>query len=1086
MKRCGSPYQGDRIVHSLLLEHLDDLLSNQLERFHSYLSHEPPQGYNPISRSCLEGSSRTKTAEQMLVHYGSEGAVKVTLYILEKMNLNEQAVTLQRGLESTSYGENPRAPGGTISGVITASQPQPPPAVSEHDASLRADQEKLKAKLRNRYQHIFEGVAKHGRSALLTKVYTEVFITEGECGQVNTEHEVWNIESTSKETHAQDVQIECNKIFQPLPGQEDHIRRSVLTKGIAGIGKTVSVQKFILDWAEGKANRGIDLIFPLPFRELNLMRDRKLSLLGLIRHFHPEVKHCTAVDLNSRRVLFIFDGLDECRLPLNFHSNEPWYDETEELSVDMLLTNLIQGNLLPSALLWITSRPAAASQIPPECIQRLTEVRGFNDPQKDEYFTKRFNDQNLANKIISHIKSSRTLHIMCHIPVFCLISATVLESLLDKSEGGQIPKTLTQMYTQFLRIQIMIKNQKYHRGMETNTKEMQETDKEITVNLGKLAFQHLEKNNLIFYEQDLKESGIDASKSPEYSGLYTEIFKEESVLYEEKTYSFVHLSIQEYLAALSVHFLYVNGKENPLNLDMSKHTSPDGGIKLSAVHRSAVDKALQSPNGHLDLFVRFLLGISLDSKALSGLLPHTECSSQMVAETVKYIKEKVSKCLSPERTINLFHCLNELNDDSLVQEIQSFLKSSGHANQKLYPDQCSALAYALVMSEKQVDVLDFRMYNSTQAGYRRLLPVLKHTRTALLQVCDLTPALCALVNVVLQSSTSLLRELDLGYNSKLGDKGCKLLCDGLRTPHCRLQTLGLGDCNLTKGCCDDLASVLRSRHSQLRELDLRGNDLLDSGVTALSAGLEDPLCKLQKLGLSGCGVTETGCRSLASALHSNPSHLIELDLSYNNPGDLGVKVLSTRQQDPNCALEKLIVDHGGVCRMNPGLHKYDCHLTVDPSTAAPNVVLSEGNRRAHRKQKFGNDEYTPPVLCKEALTDRHYWEVEWGPGSLEVGVAYQIPTSTAGALGEDDQSWAIRCNPQGIMAVHNNKLTHIVAVHAQAKYRVGVYLDWQNGTLAFYKISSKGPVHLHTFHVTFTLPLYPAFALTMDAPMTLC
>ncbi|KAJ8335969.1 hypothetical protein SKAU_G00393120 [Synaphobranchus kaupii] len=286
---------------------------------------------------------------------------------------------------------------------------------------------------------------------------------------------------------------------------------------------------------------------------------------------------------------------------------------------------------------------------------------------------------------------------------------------------------------------------------------------------------------------------------------------------------------------------------------------------------------------------------------------------------------------------------------------------------------------------------------------------------------------------------------------------------------------------------ETLKAKLRQKYEQLRELDLRSNDLLDSGVTALSAGLEVPLCKLQKLGLSGCGVTERGCHPLASALQSNPSHLIELDLSYNHPGDLGVKALSARLEDPGCTLEKLSLDHDGEWRIKSGMHKYGCHLTLDPNTAAPNVVLSEGNRNAVREKRDGDRQYTPPVLCKEALTDRHYWEVEWGPGSLDVGVTYQIPIG----LGEDDQSWAITSDPQVIMAIHNinkkeNKAITLMKHKPQLKYRVGVYLDWPTGILAFYKISSKGPIHLHTFHATFTKPLYPAFALSMNVPMTLC
>ncbi|XP_036372736.1 NACHT, LRR and PYD domains-containing protein 12-like [Megalops cyprinoides] len=1049
----------------------------------------------------------------MLEHYPADSALTVTLHILREMSLNNEALTLARkmGRELPIGGPRPRVtpppPAGPIQGGTadikpppagptqrgtTDSRPQPMVACSSPDVTARTVQEKIRSKLRMRFQRIFEGIPKKGQSNLLIKVYTEVFITEGAGGQLNVEHEVWNVEADYIRTDTQDMPVKCNDIFKLLPGREDSIQ-CVLTKGIAGIGKTVSVQKFILDWAEGKANEDISLIFPLPFRELNLMKER-FSLLGLIQHYHPEMKGCESIDLNNRTVLFIFDGLDECRLPLDFQSNGSCYDVTESTSVDVLLTNLIKGNLLPSALLWITTRPAAANKIPPECVHRMTEVRGFKDQQKEEYFLKRFSDEKLANRIISHVKSSRSLYIMCHIPVFCWISATVLERMLDKPEQKEIPKTLTEMYTHFLLIQTAIKNQKYKGDYNKNPKEIRQQDKEIIVNLGKLAFQQLQKNNLIFYEEDLSEAGIDVSKTSEYSGLCTEIFKEEFGMYEEKMYCFVHLTIQEYLAALSVHLFYTNNQENPLNLDTSDVSliNEDGSIKLSVVHRSAVDQALQSHTGHLDLFLRFLLGISLDSNQalLKGLLTQTGNSSQNIKETVRYIKNKISKSPSPERTINLFHCLNELDDHSLVEDIQSYLESNSLSEQKLTPDQCSALAYVLLMSEEELKVLDLRMYNSTSAGYRRLLPVLKHSRKALLQYCDLTPAICDLVRLVLQSPNSLLRELDLSCNSKLGDKGAKLLCAGLLTPQCRLLNLGLGDCNLTQSCCADLASVLRLPHSELRELDLRGNDLLDSGVRALSAGLEDPRCKLQRLGLSGCQITEEGCDVLASALCSNPLFLRELDLSYNHPGDRGVRALSAVREDPSCKLETLNVEHGGEFRLKPGLHKYGCRPTLDAATANPGVSVSADGGRMYQKvalQRTGDParfEDAAQVLCAESVTGRCYWEAEWEGGFADVGVAYSgIPRKGIDSgLGLNDQSWNLRSDPQVFVAWHNGKSTSIAV---PASRRVGAYLDWPAGTLAFYKITPKGPVHLHTFHTTFTRPLYPAFGVSQDFPLSL-
>ncbi|KAB5566014.1 hypothetical protein PHYPO_G00248180 [Pangasianodon hypophthalmus] len=653
-------------------------------------------------------------------------------------------------------------------------------------------------------------------------------------------------------------------------------------------------------------------MFPLPFRELNLMKQQNLSLMNLLHHFFPEMRKLQLIDCDSYKVLLIFDGLDECRLPLNFQNNERLCDVTESASVDVLLTNLIKGNLLPSALLWITSRPGAANQIPPECVDQVTEVQGFSDPQKEDYFRKRISDQSLANKIITHMKSSRSLYIMCHIPVFCWISATVLERMLGEAESGEIPKTLTQMFTHFLIFQIKHKDQKYHQKCDPHPQQTRES----ILALGKLAFQQLEKGNLIFYEEDLRACGIDVREVSVYSGVCTQIFREEFGLHLGKVFSFVHLSVQEFLAALYALLCFNFRKTNVVVKQSTRLFSLFRKPNMSDFLRSAVDKALQSENGHLDLFLRFLLGLSLDSNQtlLRGLMPQTGSSSHSKQEIVKYIKEKIRENPSPEKSINLFHCLNELNDHSLVQEVQTYLNRGGYSRlrgTRLSPAQWSALVFVLLNSEQELEEFDLSKYDPSEECLLRMLPVVKASRKAELRVCKLTEESCRVLSSVLSSNSSSLRELNLSDN-KLQDSGVKLLSAGLENPHCTLEILRLRECNLTEESCRVLSSVLSSNSSSLRELNLSYNKLQDSGVKLLSAGLENPHCTLEILELCECNLTEESCRVLSSVLSSNSSSLRELDLSDNKLQDSGMKLLSAGLENPHCTLEILRMRYSSV------------------------------------------------------------------------------------------------------------------------------------------------------------------------------
>ncbi|XP_029026971.1 NLR family CARD domain-containing protein 3-like isoform X2 [Betta splendens] len=848
----------------------------------------------------------------------------------------------------------------------------------------------------------------------LNSVYTSLHVTAHEREGPDEEHPLRQMERKLRRRSSCESSVRLSDIFTPSP---DTRVRTALTKGVAGIGKSFAVHKFILDWAEERTNQELEFIFCLAFRELNLSGG-ETSLHLLLTEFHPVLSNLKdPLSYVQSEMLVVLDGLDESRLQLDFNSSKVVRSVEAVAPMGDLLVNLIQGNILPHAHLWITSRPAASAQIPAKFIDAVTEIRGFSDAQKEEYFRRRFrHDSCLAERIISQVQSSPSLSIMCQIPVFCWISTMLFEEVFTGADRDTIPQTLTEMMAHFLLAQTKHRSRKYDAHAEENNQTLLERHREFLLKLGKLAFVHLQENKLIFYEGDLEECGLDVKEVSVYSGFYNAVLRKEDLFSQRKVFFFVHLTIHEFFAALFVYECLME-QNTPELCSFLGLKDPHCGLPVLDLLKKIVAKVMEKKNGHLDFFLRFLLGLMIkqNRRVLQGLLTSPDPIEDTDKKTLTYLKSIRRKTVSPDGCISLFQAMVEMRDHKVKDEIQEYLTLTDRSNTDLPPLYCSALAYMLQVSKDHLEVLDLKSYNTSDEGRRRLIPAVKISRKAILT-----------------------------------------------------------DCRVTSEWVEHLAFALRFSHSALRNLDLSNNDLMDSGVGLLCSGLSDRRCRLDTLGLSGCQVTETGCRHLSSALRSNPSHMKELDLSYNHPGEAGEKILTDLKNDPENVLSSLNLEHAGSHRMKPGFQKYGCELTLDPSAAQQNLRLSVGNR----KVTWVEDEHAPSspsvqVLCEQGLRGRCYWEVKVS-GPLSVGVRYR--GADTAEMGHSDRSWSLVCSSEGHRVQHNNVRVSVSSCGWRSSW-VGVYLDWPAGTLSFYRVSSDSQVHLHTFRTAFTEPVYAAVEL---------
>ncbi|XP_049576932.1 NACHT, LRR and PYD domains-containing protein 14 isoform X3 [Syngnathus scovelli] len=697
-------------------------------------------------------------------------------------------------------------------------------------------------------------------------------------------------------------------------------QRTFITFGVCGVGKTTAVQTFALDWANGNRHQGIHLLLPFSFWELNLIK-RKVSFIELIHMFYPNLQRLNTFSLNESNILFVFDGLDEYHFSLNFRCTTV-SDIFEAAPVDTLLTNLIKGNLFPKAHLWITSRYTAATKIPECYLLERTEVRGFDDEQKELHIRSVIGSDHLTKKAFDHVKISRSLNFLCQIPPICTIMATALKNLLKADDDFKITHfTLTQMYIEIVKM----------------------ANSEFISKLKRLALDRLEEefDYSVLYRDDLLWSKISVEEASLFSKESPLVFREEKGLHDTTVFRFGHLSVQEFLAA-----------------DCSLHEMGP----FQSLYLSLVDQTLESQNGKYDIFLRFIFGLIKEQGSMNDSHPLFVYTRRMILTNI----------MSPIAVV-LFHCLREFNLKAFLWEVDFFLTTGICPDSNFSPAHwalmakrvinfegcretvnmpvskrcdeqvlgnlpdilkstkaiicqcnfgqrgCSSLAMALQKNPSNMGELNLAINNIGDKGANELFTRYDISMLTKLQMncCGITTLSCKNIGEALKSESSNLVELNLS-NNQITDAGFELICTGMYA-WSRLEILNVSRCGITTSGCCYISKVLGCvsqlyshgerqtewQASELRELNLTMNSFGDAGVKKITAGLMNPYSHFKSLNLSHCNLTDNCCSQLASVLSSMDSPIRELDLSDNDIQDKGTKKLCTGLRSTQCMLEKL-------------------------------------------------------------------------------------------------------------------------------------------------------------------------------------
>uniref|UniRef100_A0A8C6G5C1 NACHT, LRR and PYD domains-containing protein 12 n=1 Tax=Mus spicilegus TaxID=10103 RepID=A0A8C6G5C1_MUSSI len=906
-----------------LSTYLEELEAGELKKFKLFLGIAEDLSQDKIPWGRMEKAGPLEMAQLMVAHMGTREAWLLALSTFQRIH--------RKDLWERGQGEDLVRVTPNNGLCLFESQSACPLDVSPN-APRKDLQTTYKDYVRRKFQLMEDRNARLGECVNLSNRYTRLLLVKEHSNPIWTQQKFVDIEwERSRTRRHQTSPIQMETLFEP-DEERPEPPHTVVLQGAAGMGKSMLAHKVMLDWADGRLFQGrFDYVFYISCRELNRSHTQ-CSVQDLISSCWPE-RGISLEDLMQApdRLLFIIDGFD--KLHPSFHDAQgPWCLCWEEKQpTEVLLGSLIRRLLLPQVSLLITTRPCALEKLHGLLEHpRHVEILGFSEEARKEYFYRYFHNTGQASRVLSFLMDYEPLFTMCFVPMVSWVVCTCLKQQLESGELlRQTPRTTTAVYMFYLLSLMQPKPGTPTFKVPANQR-----------GLVSLAAEGLWNQKILFDEQDLGKHGLDGADVSTF--LNVNIFQKGIKC--EKFYSFIHLSFQEFFAAM---YCALHGRE--------------------AVRRALAEYGFSERN-FLALTVHFLFGL-LNEEMRCYLERNLgwSISPQVKEEVLAWIQNKAGSEGSTLQhgSLELLSCLYEVQEEDFIQQALSHFQvvvvrsistkmehmvcsfcarycrstevlhlhgsaystgmeddppePSGVQTQSTYlqernmlPDVYSAYLSAAVCTNS--NLIELALYRNAlgSRGVRLLCQGLRHASCKLqnlrLKRCQISGSACQDLAAAVIANRNLIR-LDLSGNS-IGVPGLELLCEGLQHPRCRLQMIQLRKCLLEAAAGRSLASVL-SNNSYLVELDLTGNPLEDSGLKLLCQGLRHPVCRLRTLWLKICHLGQASCEDLASTLKMNQS-LLELDLGLNDLGDSGVLLLCEGLRHPDCKLQTLRL---GICRL---------------------------------------------------------------------------------------------------------------------------------------------------------------------------